>query len=246
MAECVNKNYNRISVVIPAINEINNLRKLIPYLTGLHHNGDIEIIIAFADDNPNSYSELGRYEGLQLIHCQKLCRAHQLNCGAEKATGEVLAFLHADVWPPETFFIRIYNAINSGYHAGLFSYRFNSDNYLLKLNASFTGKDGIFTGGGDQCLFIISEAFEAMGRFNENQVIMEDFEFFSRLRKSQYNYTIIKEDLIVSARKYENNSYLRVNLSNLLLVLLFKFKYPPQKLKSLHNSLLRLPHLERT
>tara|TARA_R110000868_G_scaffold293037_1_gene553554 strand:- start:355 stop:711 length:357 start_codon:yes stop_codon:yes gene_type:complete len=113
---------------------------------------------------------------------------------------------------------------------------------MLKINASFTAKDGIFTGGGDQCLFIKKEVFQSLGKFSEAQVIMEDFEFFERMKKEKTKYVIVKSDLIVSARKYETNSYLRVNLSNLILVVLFKFGYPAPKLKSLHNKLLKIPY----
>jgi len=87
--------------------------------------------------------------------------------------------------------------------------------------------------------------FLDLGKFNEQQVIMEDFEFFKRMKKNRVNYTIIKNDLIVSARKYETNSYLKVNASNLLLVLLFKYGYPPEKLKSLHHKLLKMPYTSK-
>ena len=105
-----------------------------------------------------------------------------------------------------------------------------------------TAKDGIFTGGGDQCLFIKKEVFNTLGGFDEEQVVMEDFEFFERMKKGKIRYKIIKNDLIVSARKYQHNSYARVNLSNLLLVTLFKLGYPSRKLKSLHNKLIRTPY----
>jgi hypothetical protein len=123
-----------------------------------------------------------------------------------------------------------------------FSYRFDKDYWYLRLNASFTSKDGPFTGGGDQCLFIRKTVFNQLGRFNEEQVLMEDFEFFGKMKKQKVPYTIIKNDLVVSARKYECNSYLRVNLSNFLLVVLFKLGYPSKKLKILHNKLIRTPY----
>ena len=124
---------------------------------------------------------------------------------------------------------------------GFFSYRFDRPGLLLKINASFTGEDGIFTGGGDQCLFIKKDVFERLGGFDDTQQLMEDFEFFGRMKKENVSYKIVKNDLIVSARKYTNNSYVRVNLSNLLLFMLFKLGYPSEKLKALHNRLIRMP-----
>jgi GT2 family glycosyltransferase len=165
-----------------------------------------------------------------------------MNLGAQHALGEVLVFLHADVWPPMQFLRDIATAIDRGKEAGFFSYKFNSTSKLLQLNASFTKRDGLFTGGGDQCLFIKRNVFNKLGGFDEEQVLMEDFEFFKRMKKNKVSYTIIDNALVVSARKYEHNSYIRVNLSNLLLLSLFKLGYPPLGLKQLHNKLIRTPY----
>jgi GT2 family glycosyltransferase len=169
-----------------------------------------------------------------------------MNHGAARAKGDVLVFLHADVWPPKAFFTDIARVMEQGFEAGFFSYRFDNEGFLLKINGSFTARKGLFTGGGDQCLFIKKSVFNEIGRFNENQVLMEDFEFFKRMKRKNVPYTIIKNDLIVSSRKYAHNSYLRVNLSNLLLLLLFHLGYPASKLKSLHSKLLRTPYNEKS
>ena len=169
-------------------------------------------------------------------------RASQMNTAVKKSTGEILVFLHADVTPPNTFFEDIGTTLEGAYDAGFFSYKFDIDHYYLKFNAKFTAKDGIFTGGGDQCLFIKRTVFLKIGGFDEQQVLMEDFEFFDRMKQNGIRYKIIKNDLIVSARKYKSNSYVRVNLSNLLLLVLYKFGYPSIKLKALHNKLLRTPY----
>ena len=178
---------------------------------------------------------------VQFVSDKRKGRAHQMNYGALRAKGDVLVFLHADVFPPEGFFEDMEQTLKSGYDAGFFSYQFDKDSFLLRFNASFTKKDGLFTGGGDQCLFIRKSIFEQLGRFNNSQVLMEDFEFFGRLKKAKIPYKIVQNNLIVSARKYDNNSYLRVNLSNLLLVILFRLKVPAAKLKSLHYQLLHVP-----
>lgn len=120
-----------------------------------------------------------------------------------------------------------------------FSYKFDSERFWLKINAYFTASDGIFTGGGDQCLFIKKETFKRLDGFNENQVLMEDFEFFKRMKKAKVPYKIVKNDLLVSARKYDHNSYLKVNFCNLMMIVLFKLGYPSKKLKSLYSNMLR-------
>lgn len=230
-----------ISVIIPAYNEAKNLKRLLPLLQELSYGHMVEIIVSVGDcafDYVGIFSNLNQ---IKFVATGRRGRANQMNDGFAASKGDVLVFLHADVLPPKGFFEEITKTLAVGYDAGFFSYRFDKNSFLLKINGYFTKRKGIFTGGGDQCLFIKRKVFEELGRFNENQVLMEDFEFFRRMKKNKVPYTIVNNDLIVSARKYEQNSYLRINLTNLLLVILFYFDYAPEKLKNLHNRLLRLP-----
>lgn len=230
------------TIIIPAHNEKENLRSLLPQLIAFRKAFQIEIIVALSSDNSDGSKALAAAHGVRCIPCEKKGRAVQMNTAAALGEGNILVFLHADVKPPESFVQDIINTIDDGYEAGFFSYRFDKKSVALQLNASFTAKDGFFTGGGDQCLFIKKEVFNALGGFDEEQVLMEDFEFFGRMKENNVRYKIIQNDLIVSARKYNNNSYLRINLANFLLVVLFKFGYPAKKLKSLHDRLIKMPY----
>ena len=209
------------TIIIPAHNEKKNLKRLLSHLDDALLE-DVEIVLAISNSTDDGSHNLKIPEYVTLLKCDGCGRALQMNQAVKMATGEVLVFLHADVIPPKDFLFDIKNTIKQGFEAGFFSYRFDKDHFLLKINASMTAKDGIFTGGGDQCLFIKKEVFNTLGGFDEEQVVMEDFEFFERMKKGKIRYKIIKNDLIVSARKYQHNSYARVNLSNLLLVTLFK------------------------
>ncbi|MDF4202604.1 glycosyltransferase [Maribacter sp. SA7] len=231
-----------ISIIIPAHNEFNNLQRLFKVACFLEHEKLIEIIIAVSPGNTDDIEYLDCSEKVKLLRCKQKGRAAQMNEASKIALGNIFVFLHADVVPPIGFIDDILNSLQNGFDAGFFSYKFDKDAWYLRINAAFTAKDGLFTGGGDQCLFIKREAFNQLGKFDEEQVLMEDFEFFRRMKKDNIPYTIVKNDLIVSARKYESNSYLRVNLSNFLLVVLFKFGYPGKKLKTLHNKLIRTPY----
>ncbi len=229
-----------ISVVIPAHKEQRNLERLLPRLKAIGQNINHEIIVALSQLSTDA-NNVNNNQDWKYITVPGKGRAIQMNYGARDAKGDILAFLHADVHPPDSFFTDIEKTITQDFDAGFFSYRFDSAHPLLKLNALFTGRDGIFTGGGDQCLFIRKCVFMEIGGFDESQVIMEDFEFFQRMKRQKIKYRIVKNDLIVSARKYKCNSYARVNLANLLLLLLFKWGYPAQKLKILHNRIIRVP-----
>jgi rSAM/selenodomain-associated transferase 2 len=235
-----------ISVVIPALNEEENLKQLLPRLNELSNGHEVEIIVSIGECTGNYANCMDRLDNGKLVAKKRRGRAKQMNDGAAMAKGTILVFLHADVTPPKSFFKDIEHTLTNGHDAGFFSYRFDSDSFFLNINATFTKRDGLFTGGGDQCLFIKKESFKKLGGFNERQVLMEDFEFFERMKKAGLSYKIVSNDLLVSARKYEKNSYLRVNLSNLLLVVLFKIGVSPEKLKALHDRLLRMNYQKQS
>lgn len=228
-----------ISIIIPAHNEKENLEKLVPILIGFQKETSCETIIALSSENSDGSSMFLKKLGIDFLRCEGKGRSAQMNEAVKVAKGTILAFLHADVIPPKSFISDIQQTLKDDFDAGFFSYRFDSEHLFLKINASFTARDGIFTGGGDQCLFIKKTIFERLNGFDENQILMEDFEFFDRLKEHEIPYKIIKSDLIVSARKYKYNSYLRVNFSNMLLLILYKLGYPSKKLKMLHSKLLK-------
>lgn len=228
-----------ISIIIPAHNEKKNLEKLLPHIENHKTTIPYEILVAVSPNTTDSTNSILHSKKVLLLKSPKKGRAAQMNYAAKHAKGTILVFLHADVFPPKSFLSDIQLALSKNIDAGFFSYKFDSDNFFLKINASFTSKDGVFTGGGDQCLFIKTKKFNTLKGFNEEQIIMEDFEFFKRIKKNKIPYTIINNNLIVSARKYEHNSYLRVNLSNLILVVLFKFGCSPKKLKKIHSKLIK-------
>ncbi|MFT4832158.1 MAG: rSAM/selenodomain-associated transferase 2 [Psychroserpens sp.] len=234
-----------ISIVIPAHNEKENIEGLFSILSKQlkHHSSlQVEVLVILSGGNTDGAEQLKTIGPFHIIQCQDKGRAVQMNLGAKMAKGSILAFLHADTIPPKGFLNNIYETISDGYGAGLFSYKFDKSLFLLKINEFFTAKDGLFTGAGDQCLFITTANFERLEGFDEEQVIMEDFEFWHKIKKNKIPYKIVNNYLVVSARKYDYNSYLRVNFTNLVLFLMFKTGFTPEKIKTTHNTMLNLPN----
>ncbi len=234
-----------LSIIIPAHNEKDNLKQLFFTLSGIiqrQKKVSIEVFIILSADNTDGTENLTITGDFHIIRCDRKGRAAQMNLGAQLANGDMLAFLHADSIPPPAFADNIVDALSSVYDAGLFSYKFDKSGPLLKINEFFTSRNGLFTGAGDQCLFIKTSVFNHLGQFNESQLIMEDFEFFDRIKRHKIKYTLVKNNLIVSSRKYDFNSYLRVNFSNLVLFLMYKLGYSAEKIKKTHNTMLHLPN----
>jgi hypothetical protein len=66
---------------------------------------------------------------------------------------------------------------------------------------------------------------------------MEDFEIILRIRKVASFY-IVPQDVRVSARKYETNSWLRVQLANLTAFSLFFLKVSPTRIARTYKAML--------
>jgi GT2 family glycosyltransferase len=150
----------------------------------------------------------------------------QMNCGAKNSRAEWLYFVHADTYPPESFMANIAAAVAAGYDFGYFSYTLDSPNRLLKFNSRATRYDTVFSGGGDQTLFIRRSVFDALGGFDERLHIMEDFDLVWRAKRAGYRHLLVANDATTSARKYVLNSWLRVNLVNLSVFVLFHLGVP--------------------
>ena len=226
-----------LSIIIPTLNEEENIGRLLQNLRENTTN-NTEIIIVDGGSIDNTLFCITNQVNLKIINIKEASRAKQMNLGAKLAENEVLLFLHADVLPPSSFQNDIMESIAAKNDSGWFSYKFKPSKSLLKINEYFTGKDGVFAGGGDQCLFIKKSVFESLGGFNEDYVIMEDFELIKRLKKQNFQYQIIQSKATVSSRKYEKNSWLRVNLVNLLAFLMFLSKQNPQKIKTFYAKAL--------
>src|SRR5690606_15183548 len=101
-------------------------------------------------------------------------RAKQMNVGAEKATGEILYFLHADSYPPENYDQFIIDEAKKGFLAGCFRMRFDSNHPGLKFSQWFTRFNYKSCRGGDQSLYILKRVFKELKGYNENYIIYED------------------------------------------------------------------------
>lgn len=221
-----------ISIVIPALNEEKNLSGLLPFLKEAE--GIREILVVDSPDSSDNTKNLCEKYGVKYLQVQKSGRAHQMNHGSQNSNANIVLFVHADVRPPDNFGEYIIETVESGNQAGFFSYKFSPSNLWLNINSKFTKKDGWFAGGGDQCQFYKKSTFEKLGGYDESCVIMEDFDLIRKVKRNKIPYTIIDKQAIVSSRKYKENSYLWVNLVNLIVFTAFHLGVSPIKLKKIY------------
>ena len=229
----------RISIIIPTLNEAANVAKLVPYLREHGDKRIAELMVVDGGSLDDTLS-IAKAAGATVYSCTPYCRAAQMNKGAVHASGDILYFVHADAYPPPTFLDQIEQALAEGYDLGCFRFVFNSNKLMLRINAFFTRFDRIMCRGGDQTLFVRRSLFRALDGYKEDHVVMEDYDFIIRARQ-QGRFKIVPDDVVVSARKYEHNSYLRVNLSNLTVFVMFFLGFHPKTMLATYKRLINHP-----
>lgn len=226
----------KLSVIIPVLNEEKNLKELIPLIR--EFGGDfLEDLIVVDGGSSDGSIRIAESLGAKVFEVKEASRAKQMNFGASQARGNTLYFVHADTRPLSSFAMDIQVARLKGYKAGCYRYRFDSSDFLLKINGWMTRFNGLFSGGGDQTLFISTKFFNDLGGFDPYFCLMEDFDLVRKIKRRGRFY-IIPKSIQVSARKYQNNSWLRVQLVNLYVFVKFHMRTPPQELKSIYQKYL--------
>jgi rSAM/selenodomain-associated transferase 2 len=225
-----------VSIIIPTFNEAANIGRLVSYLQQHRTAALADIIVSDGGSTDATVEEAARH-GAHAVVSPVKGRSGQMNYGASLARGEVLYFVHADTFPPPSYMRDIEKAVEDGYDLGRYRTRFNSKKIILKINAWATRFDFFICMGGDQTLFIKKQLFESSGRFREDMKIMEEYEFCQRAR-TVGRYRIMKGSALVSARKYDTNSWLTVQRANSKVVSLFRRGASQQEMLETYQHML--------
>ncbi|MBC7525108.1 MAG: TIGR04283 family arsenosugar biosynthesis glycosyltransferase [Flavobacterium sp.] len=209
-----------LSIIIPTFNESLIIASTIKYLQQCLENKNYEIIISDAGSTDNTI-KIAQDLGVKVLISQVKGRAGQMNFGLANAMGNVFFFLHSDSLPTKNFFNDIQEALDKNYNCGSFRTKFDKETTLLKINSFFTRFNFLFFRGGDQGIFITKELLQKVGNFKEDMLIMEDYDFIERLWNTG-KFKLIPKSTLISARKYQQNYWLTVQLANLKIVTMYK------------------------
>jgi rSAM/selenodomain-associated transferase 2 len=227
----------QISIIIPVLNEAENLRALLPWLQ-LHAHGGVRDIIVVDSGSTDESVEVAKSLGGKVLQSEVRGRAVQMNLGARAAQGSILYFVHADTVPPVNYALLILEHLAAGPHRmGCFRYRFRSKSLMLHINAWFTRFNFMWCQGGDKTFFIEKLDFKQLGGYDPQYCIMEEYDF---IRKAQatLKMTVLPDYATVSARKYEQRGWLKVQIANLVVYHGWRHSVPPQKLARWYKNLL--------
>jgi len=200
----------KLSIVVPLLNEAQELPRLLERLSLLARHGS-EVIIADGGSDDGS-ADIAEHAGFIVVRSAK-GRARQMNAGAAQARGEVLLFLHADTQLPDEAPMWIEHALADNSAAwGRFDVRISGRHFMLKVVSRLMNLRSRLTGiaTGDQAMFLTRAAFDAVGGFPD-QPLMEDIELSGRLL-ALGRPACISRCVITSGRRWETKGVWRTIL----------------------------------
>ncbi len=200
----------RLSVVIPALDEADNLARLLPALA--REAPGAEVIVVDGGSRDGSPEVVTRSETARLVR-EERGRARQMNAGARLATGEALLFLHADTRLPAGAVAAIAAALDDpAVVGGRFDVRFDNPGAAFRMIGALMNVRSRWSGiaTGDQAIFVRRAAFEALGGYPDLP-LMEDVALTQRLKRAG-RLAPLRLRVTTAARKWEREGVARTIL----------------------------------
>ena len=195
---------SKISIIIPTINEANNLPLLLSDLSSIQKEGEIIIVDCGSEDKT---IDIANIYGAKVIISKERNRGLQLDIGAKNSKGEWLIFLHADTRLTHDWFKKI-NSFLEGNKNIIYYFEFKINHkkiiyrfleILVNIRSKFFKQPY-----GDQGLIIHRTIYFKNNGFR-NIPLMEDVDFLMRLNQKkdlkQLNFPIF-----ISSRKWERTN----------------------------------------
>ena len=200
----------RLSIIIPALNEADNILATLAPLQAMRARGVEVILVDGGSVDATKTMAIRLVDG---VIDSARGRAAQMNAGARAAHGDSLLFLHADSRLPIDADFLIKDALSRSHIAwGRFDVTIEGKHIILPIIAAFMNArsrvSGIAT--GDQGIFTTRAAFEACGGFPD-QPLMEDIEFSSQMKKLAPPICLA-DKIITSGRRWEKHGVWRTIL----------------------------------
>ncbi|MBC6432110.1 glycosyltransferase [Nostoc sp. HG1] len=217
----------RISIIIPTLNEAENIKEAIA-TTQLNTN--IEVIIVDGGSKDDTI-KIAQSLGVKVI-LSSPGRAVQMNTGAVAATGEILLFLHADTSLPTGFDDMVRTALQQpGTVAGAFKLRIDAPLLSLRWVELGVNLRSHFyqMPYGDQAIFLTKAVFQQIGNFPELP-IMEDFELMRRLKRTG-RIVIIPTPVVTSARRWLQKGVFKTTLLNQIVIIAYLLGVSPERIR---------------
>ena len=208
----IESNLTKISIVIPTINEANNLPLLLSDLSIIQKFGEIIIVDCGSKDKT---IDVANIYGAKVYKSKKRNRGLQLDLGAKNSKGEWLIFLHADTRLTNDWFIKIKSIFKKEKNF-IYNFKFIINNKkkiyrFLEILVNFRSRY-LKQPYGDQGLIIHRSIYFKNNGFRKIP-LMEDLDFFRRLNNKK-NLKQLNLPIFTSSRKWEKNNIFLQSIKN--------------------------------
>ena len=195
---------SKISIIIPTINEANNLPLLLSDLSIIQKEGEILIIDCGSKDRT---IDIAIIYGAKVYKSKEKNRGLQLDIGAKKSNGEWLIFLHADTRLNHDWVVKIKSVLKgSKNHIYFFKFKINHKKVIyrvLEILVNFRSKY-LKQPYGDQGLIMHRSTYLKNNGFRKIP-LMEDIDFLRRLNNKK-NLKQLNFPILISSRKWERTN----------------------------------------
>jgi rSAM/selenodomain-associated transferase 2 len=222
----------KVAIIVPALNEAACLARTLSALRAL--DGEMEILVVdggSADDTV----KIARDMSVPVVVGPR-GRGAQMNYGASLVISDVLLFVHADTLLPADAYALITDALRDpGLTGGCFRLGFDKTNAVLRFLAYCTRFRLRFFHYGDQAFFVRAPYFRESGGYREYP-IMEDLDFWLRMVRNG-KVILLGAPVVSSARRFRRFGFVRQQLRNVALVMLFILGVSPFTLSRLYRDI---------
>jgi rSAM/selenodomain-associated transferase 2 len=203
---------SKISIIIPTINEANNLPLLLSDLSTIYKDGEIIIVDGGSEDKT---IDIANIYGAKVFISKERNRGLQLDIGARNSKGDWLIFLHADTRLNSNWF-RKTNSFLKGNKNSIYYFKFKIDHKkiiyrVLEILVNFRSKY-FKQPYGDQGLIMHRTTYLKNNGFRKIP-LMEDIDFLRRL-KNKKDLKQLNLPIFTSSRKWERTNIFLQALKN--------------------------------
>ena len=195
---------SKISIIIPTINEANNLPLLLSDLSSTQKEGEIIIVDCGSEDKT---IDIANIYGAKVCISKEKNRGLQLDMGAKNSKGDWLIFLHADTRLTYDWF-RKKNSFLNGNKNSIYYFKFKINHKkiiyrFLEILVNFRSKY-FKQPYGDQGLIIHRTAYFKNNGFRKIP-LMEDIDFLRRINNTK-DLKQLNLPIFISSRKWERTN----------------------------------------